>query len=523
MQTIDEWEMDDQLVVPDYFFEDWPLPEEPRCECGCRLHGESAVEALVAAVRQLQTSPPSPNPEQALIEAAAVLRAEQQLKIHGVRRIADVEARGLHEIDGHRSVRTWLQQQRPDGDATDASLAMALREFSRLEESVAAGTCSLGAARKVVRVLRLARAHVDQGDGLIDGSDAMQVMAGVVGNVVTLACRYLHGLDDNDPRLAQLQADTEEILTAGGAELVQLEAAFTLLAEQVPLPALTSLLDELLMALLPSELERRAEQARERAGLVVTRKHDGSGWQLKGDLDLECGERLFTALRSEAARDPQNPIDTELWVQSRDGGMEPWETGAEQLKPRDKRRRLHDALDRLLGRYLAVGLGGVCDKVPVQVHVTIPGGGPTSSDVLPLGSLPARADSGQLIPRSLVRRWWCDSQVTAFVMSLGGKALRTIHSQRTLTARERRALHLESGGRCAGLGCCREGPLLRLAPHHVTLYSASGRTSMDETLLFCDLTHGDLHRGKTILLKDGRYVSEHGISDKPPDPQPPPF
>jgi hypothetical protein len=37
-----------------------------------------------------------------------------------------------------------------------------------------------------------------------------------------------------------------------------------------------------------------------------------------------------------------------------------------------------------------------------------------------------------------------------------------------------------------------------------------GTTSLDDTVLFCEQTHHDLHSGKTILLKDGRRLGPDG-------------
>jgi hypothetical protein len=177
-------------------------------------------------------------------------------------------------------------------------------------------------------------------------------------------------------------------------------------------------------------------------------------------------------------------------------------------RPRDRRRRLHDALDRLLVRYLDAGLGGVSGKVPVQLNVLIP------TD----GTLPARGDSGALIPRSVIRRWWCDSGVTAFVMSLGGKALRVVHGQRTLTGRERRALAIETGGTCAVIDCRSIDALTEIVPHHVQLWSVDGRTSLDETIGICTRDHRAIHDGKVLRLRDGRYLTERGITDQLPGP-----
>ncbi len=101
------------------------------------------------------------------------------------------------------------------------------------------------------------------------------------------------------------------------------------------------------------------------------------------------------------------------------------------------------------------------------------------------------------------------------MLSLGGKALRTIHSQRTLTADERRALDLEGAGRCAGDGCCPgvPDPLIVLRPHHVLGYAEDQITSLDETLNVCDTLHHDLHTGKrTVQLRDGRWLNENGFT-----------
>ena len=103
-------------------------------------------------------------------------------------------------------------------------------------------------------------------------------------------------------------------------------------------------------------------------------------------------------------------------------------------------------------------------------------------------------------------------------MSLGRKVLETSHTARTLTGQERRAKQVETGGVCQGAGCAR-GPGLRLIPHHATPWGRCGTTSLKDTVLFCEQTHHDLHSGgKTILLKDGRWLGPHGWADGPGRP-----
>jgi hypothetical protein len=103
-------------------------------------------------------------------------------------------------------------------------------------------------------------------------------------------------------------------------------------------------------------------------------------------------------------------------------------------------------------------------------------------------------------------------------MTLGGKALRAVHSQRTLTADEQTALLIESGGRCIGDGCCPDfDPLVPLRGHHVLGFAESSATCLEDMVPVCETLHHDLHDGKrTVRLRDGRYLNESGFVDAPP-------
>ena len=546
-------------VIPAWVLEQHPVldrsgcacevPLEPAAEPGWAIPGVTGlsrepvrlppvsptVAAVQSAIQRLCATDPAGLPAaQALADSEAMLALEQQLRVHGVRRIADVAARGLHELVGYRSARTWLRDQRPDGDTSDASLGQALRGFPVLTRSVTDGRCSLASAKKVVHALQRCGRHVDRLNGLIDRQPAADVIPAVVGHVVDLVAAHLLGVEDDDPRLLRLQQQVAAILVAGGTELTQLEAAFALLAQELPTRHLSANLEELVLAVVPALLDKAAEHGRDTAGLRLTLKGDGSGWHLQGDLDLECGERLYVALGAEAARDPRNPADTQAWADARADGTagtdgNAWVDSANllagldpELRPRSKRRRLHDALNGLLGRHLDTGLAGTAGKMPVQINVTLPEATVTGAP----GARPARGDSGALLPRSLVRRWWCDARVTGYVLGLGGKALRTVHAQRTLTGRERKALAIETGARCAGIGCCpdKPDPLVVLRPHHARRYADDGSTSLDETLPVCDTLHHDLHEGgKTVRLRDGRYLNEQGFTPTPSLYDAPPF
>lgn len=500
---------------------------------------QQAVEAYCAQ------DPVLLDPAQALADAQVLVRVEDRLRVQTMTVLADVAARQLHELAGARSAAAWHRQVAPDADPTDLSFGTKVRPHRTLHAAVEAGRVSIKAGKKVLRVLRQCGPHVDRLDGLIDGQPSQQVMDAVIGNVVTLVAQSRMGLADDDPLLTDLVDKTEQIAASGTSELDRLEQAFTLLAQHAPLGMLSGMLEELFLAIVPSELERRAREARDRRDLTVTTLPDQAGMDIRIRTDIPCGERFLTALRSELRRDRANPLDTALAEALRAQGVDPYSAeAAQQLAaqgnmegagldvagthpdgldgaladpdfglPRGRGRRMHDALDRLLTRYLEHGLGGVHQKVPVQVNITLTDQALTGRP----GALPAKGESGQPIPRSLLRRWFSDSRVTAFVLSIGGQALRTTHLGRTLTARERQALLIQQGHRCAGIGCCRGStragpdPTIDLRPHHVHGYAIDGTTSFEETVMFCDTSHHDIHEGKkTIRLRDGRYLNERG-------------
>ena len=521
------------------------------------------VAGLIAAFERVRSAGLSRSDAQAVVDAQALLELGQRLQVDTVTRTADVARRGLPHLVGFASVRSWFAAHRPDGQAADLRLGQDLTDYPMLRAAVEQGGVPLSSARRVVKALTRCWHQLDRADGLIDGQPGLEVLQAVVGNTIASICRYLNGLHEDDPRLSDLIRRGGQILEDKASQRSQVEAILTLLAEHIPARSLAAHLEEIVLSLLPSELDDTAEQGHANRGFSLERKPDGSGWRIEGDLDLECGERLFLALRSEASRDPDNIADTLAWQAQRDreaadcpltgqpataptdgeaplgaataqGAALPdaalpgdevplWFQMSAELQPRSKPRRMHDALNRLLARYLDQGLGGTVNKLPVQIAVTITEPTLTGRP----GAPPGRADSGALIPRAMVKRWWCDSSVTAFVLSLGGKALRSVHSQRTLTPIERRALQIETGGRCAGQGCCPDhpDPLQTLIPHHAVMFSKTGRTSLDESLPFCERSHQDLHEGKkTLLLRDGRYLNENGFTTPPPWPETePPF
>ncbi|MCU1593805.1 MAG: uncharacterized protein JWO12_1197, partial [Frankiales bacterium] len=500
-----------------------PFREQPcTCDCGCPSCRPapvlSPIAELAVAARELARRTPSEVSErQALAEAEALNDVMQQLRVQQLARLADVSERKLHELSGYRSTRSWLRETAPDADATDLSLSGVLETYPWLSAAVASGEVSMRAAKRVTTALSRLRGHVDQEDGLIDGQPAADVIGAVVMNVVDVVSTARRGLADDDEYLDGLIVRVHRIARASVPELTALEQAFTVLAGEVPLGCLAQCLDKLVVATVPSLLEKRAAEAAARAALSLERQPDGSSWTVRGQLDAECGERLFTALSAEAHRDPSRALDTEAWAAVRDeapAGPVSLEDVSSAGRPRDRGRRLHDALNRLLGRYLEQGLAGSHQKMPLQMNVTLPS---ALLDRVP-GALPAVGDSGAPLARSMVRRWWCDSRVTAYLVGRGFTVLGHAHAGRTLTAAERRAALISHDNRCAGAGCCpgRPDPLTPLRPHHVFRFARDGVTRLADTVMICDSLHHDLHTGgRTVRLRDGRLLREDGWVDDP--------
>ncbi|HUR14494.1 MAG TPA: DUF222 domain-containing protein [Mycobacteriales bacterium] len=478
---------------------------------------------------------------QALGEAQALLGVQRQLRVLQLARTEDVAARSLYAHSGFRSTAAWLRSVAPDAVVSDRTLARRLTDLPFLHAAVLDGRVSLVGAAKTAGALVKVRRYLDQPDGLVDGVDGEGMVVGIGENVLDLICRQHFGLSSDHPAqavlLARLQTEVETILGAGGSQQARIEQLLVLLTAELPAEVLKAALDEIVDAIVPSLLEEQDKCAQDKRALALSANPDGS-WDLSGTLTPECGERLFIALAAEARRDPANPDDTVLREQHRQqtretGGQDlvtpgtdlpRWEHDAlnglswtpdrdQVLVPRSRSKRLHDALNRLLERYLSTGLGGTHGKVPVQATVTISA---RTLDDSP-GAPPGRGGSGRPLARSLIRRWWCDAHVTTLLLSTGWTPLGLVHSARTITGTEHKAATVQFDGRCAGNGCCpgQPDPLIPLVPHHVIGHALAGRTSLGETVMACPTLHHDLHAGKrTIRLRNGRLIDENGYLDE---------
>ena len=522
----------------------------------------ACLRDAVRAVREQELA--SQPAAQALADARAVLQAGLDLRLAGLGRLADVDRRSLHDLDGAASTSSWVARLDLDLPRGDVALARRLERLPHVRAALDARRISLGAARVLQPALATASRFLDRPGGLVDGQPQEAVLqAVIVDGVRQLVLQAIGGVPDllgpdggrkHDPRVLDLVDALQAIADSARSGAERLEQGLLVLADHVPAVALPGAVGLLMDALLPQQLDERADRAHRERGLSLTRNPDGSGWHLRGDLDLLAGERLFVLLTAEAARDLRNPDDTRAAEQLRAQGLDPHDPAhqdrvapeglgealttsgaATDLRevaagvrdcavPRSRRQRLHDAFSGLLGRALDHGLAGTAGKASVHLQVTV---GLDALQGEP-GSMPAVGSSGTGLPRTLVERLACDSRVTRLLFSLGGKQLQHSHTGRTATASERAAKAFETGRRCQAAGCSR-GPdvLTQTEVHHATPWADTGVTRHDDSVWLCTTSHGQLHHGHVLQLTDGRWLGPNGWT-VPPAPPPlwpddPPF
>jgi hypothetical protein len=490
-------------------FESAAGPEAPEA---CFASG-SPEAALVTAVDALAGEEPVELEPAAALERTRLLLAQaERLKALALRAVADVDTRQLHLLDGVPTASAWVKGLGVPGiDARETALARRLRSVPRVRAELLAGRLSAVGASQVAAAVAKAKPFLDKADGLIDGMPAEPTLYGVLVDGV---CDQLAEQTGGAPSVEAAQALRAELEDLNDPSLSQRERveACLLLFVQRSVPGLVpSGLGLLLDALLPAQHEARARRAEDERGLDLHRNPAGSGWSVKGNLDDETGELLAVALAAEQVTDPENPLDTAAWREGRQDsdldGLAPDDWPAARPRPRSKRQQRHDALRSLLRKALDAGALGKREKafphIAVLVGLDVVNGVP--------GSLPGRTAHGARLARWQIRKMLSTSVFSRMVLDGRRKVVEVSHTQRTLTATERRILYAQWGNRCAGATCIR-GPATGdpLVPHHVDLFSRTGTTSLDGALPLCDQEHTVLHDGHVIRLRDGRLVSAEG-------------
>jgi hypothetical protein len=475
-----------------------------------------AVAALATAIDAVAAQDAAALPEaQALARARWLLQATERMRALSIEALADVETRTLHRLDDAPTVNAWVAGLAVPGvDARDITLARRLRRVPQVHDEIKAGRMSARTGAVLTSAVSRARPFLDRPDGLVDGFAGAQVLRGVlVDGVCSLIAEQIGGAADAEQRLAALREELTGLDDPARSQAARWEAALVVFARESDPSLLASGIALLVDALLPNEHDKRARRAEDDSGLDLHRNAVGSGWYVKGDLDDETGEMLATVLDAAAATDPAGPADTSTHAEGKqaldDDTLPPHQWPVDQPAPRSRRRRRHDAFKRGLQALLGSGALGVRGKVAPHVAVTV------SLDALEglPGSLPGRTEHGARLSREQARRLLCRSTFTRLVLDARRRVVEVSHTQRTSTALERLILTVSGGAVCSSTGCAR-GPATgtRLIPHHASLFSQTGTTELDDTVMLCEIDHDhELHsKGRTLLLKDGRVLGPDG-------------
>jgi len=132
------------------------------------------------------------------------------------------------------------------------------------------------------------------------------------------------------------------------------------------------------------------------------------------------------------------------------------------------------------------------------------------------GALPALLHTpGAPVPvaRQTLQRLGCHSELNVVILDALGRPVGASTTLRSATSRQRHALTAIWGPWCATAGCTQTATV----PHHVRPWWQSQQTVLRDLLPLCEHDHHDLHEGhRTLRLKDGRHIDEHGWTTPPP-------
>jgi hypothetical protein len=219
----------------------------------------------------------------------------------------------------------------------------------------------------------------------------------------------------------------------------------------------------------PEALEEAWLRGMDRRDLQVHRTEDG--WHLTGFLPIQTGARLKTFLDSASV--PREALDD-----------------------RSAAQRRVDAVDDLLDRVLAEGLPTDGTVAP-QLHVIVEAG--TLRDALAPGAQssfeagePATLVGFGMIGKNLLRHLTCGASLTPILVERIEPNLEVLDVGRTdryATRRQRHAIWLRQGGRCASDGCRNSIDHI----HHEIPWSLGGTTDLGVMTGRCAVCHVRVH------------------------------
>jgi len=289
-----------------------------------------------------------------------------------------------------------------------------------------------------------------------------------------------------------------------------------------------------------AEKEHRAAVAKEH--FTLTPRPDGVAFQ--GFLTHEHGEVLFTALRAVAGvpaaddgrsreqRQAAALVDAARLVLDR--GL----VGAGQgVRPHINVHVSWDSFLAQVRQALAADLANGADTGWLPGEWTgqgaeggaagQPGTGPGTAGPLTVVP-PAELDSRTPLPRSILDRLACDSEISRIVFGPQSEVLDLGRSQRTYTGQHRRAV-IARDRECQYPGCSAPPHLSEV--HHIRWWSRDrGETSVEGGVLLCWHHHELVHQRNVTITRagnawevtrpDGRPVEGRPPGDGPPGEPP---
>ena len=118
---------------------------------------------------------------------------------------------------------------------------------------------------------------------------------------------------------------------------------------------------------------------------------------------------------------------------------------------------------------------------------------------------PARTTGGTFLPRTVLDRLACDSEISRVVFGPDGDVLDVGRAQRTYSGQQRRAV-IARDESCRYPGC--GAPVTLGEVHHVVSWAHGGRTSVENGVLVCWFHHDLVHRRGLRIARVGGDV--HG-------------
>ena len=365
--------------------------------------------------------------------------------------------------------------------ATDQLQAVAARLLARVEEDgrwSAGGTRTFGewVARRELTSVGAARREAELGRAL-DGDLPATAQAVALGAVTLEHAQVLARLaPTSDARRAALSSDLPD---RNEEFLLERAAAMPVDAYRREVQRWATRVDQ-------AAAEQEHERACVKEHLTWSRRDDGVVFQ--GFLTAEHGVVLATALRAVAGvpagddvrsreeRQAAALVDSARLVLDRGLSGE-----GQQVRPHVMVHVSWQEMQRLAAEHPATREGG-------------PGADPAE---LPA---PAELSSGVPVPRTLLDRFMCDSEVSRVVFGPNSTVLDVGRAQRTYTGQVRRAVVARDRS-CRYPGC--GAPVTLGEVHHVVPWSHGGATSVRNGVLLCWFHHDLVHRRRIAIRRVG--------------------